>query len=205
MFNQNALPHEFYHRPTLTVARELLGCVLVRHVEGQRLTGRIVETEAYIGQTDLACHARAGLTKRTAVMFGPPGHAYVYLTYGMHWLLNAVTEEEGFPGAVLIRALEPLTGLDIIAANRPGRAQREWTSGPAKLTQALAIDGQHNGVSLTGADLYIQANDALDGKLSAGATIKTGPRIGLGTVPEPWFSKPWRLWVAENPYVSKPR
>jgi DNA-3-methyladenine glycosylase len=98
------LTHEFYNRPTLTVARELLGARLVRLLDGVRLAGVITETEAYVGEADLGCHAKAGRTPRTTVMYGPPGRAYVYFTYGMHWLLNAVTEAEGFPAAVLIRA-----------------------------------------------------------------------------------------------------
>src|SRR5512136_44990 len=127
------LPREFYDRPTITVARELLGMRLVRLLDGVRLGGIITETEAYIGEEDLACHARFGRTRRNAVMYGPPGFAYVYFTYGMHWLLNAVTGPEGFPAAVLIRAIQPVEGLEIITARRQGRD----TLGPAKLTQAL--------------------------------------------------------------------
>jgi DNA-3-methyladenine glycosylase len=196
----NKLPHTFYNRPTLTVARELLGCVLVHVTAGQRIAGRIVETEAYVGQEDQACHARSGRTPRNAPMFGPPGYAYVYLTYGIHWLLNAVTEPADQPAAVLIRALEPLEGLSQIAANRAGRRELEWTSGPAKLTVALGIDGTHNTLDLTGDQLYITRGEPV-----ADAQVKTGPRIGLGTVPEPWHSLPWRFWVADNAHVSKPR
>ena len=104
------LPREFYNRPTLTVARELIGARLVRILNGQRLVGIITETEAYIGEKDLGCHAKAGRTARTAVMYGPPGHAYVYFTYGNHWMLNVVTEREGFPAAVLLRAIQPIEG-----------------------------------------------------------------------------------------------
>src|SRR5690349_8560991 len=105
------LPRDFYERPTLQVARGLIGARLVRILEGQKLVGLITETEAYISQKDLACHAKAGLTARTAVMFGEPGHAYVYFTYGNHWMLNVVTERLGFPAAVLIRAIQPITGV----------------------------------------------------------------------------------------------
>ncbi len=132
------LPVSFYNRPTLTVARELLGARLVRVQDGQRLVGEIIETEAYIGETDLGCHAKAGKTARTAVMYGRAGIAYVYFTYGMHWMLNAVAEAEGFPAAVLIRAIYPLEGVEIIHQRRSGRD----TKGPAKLTQALGIDGR---------------------------------------------------------------
>lgn len=194
------LTRAFYARPTLHVARDLLGMNLVHVVQGQRLSGRIVEVEAYIGQNDLACHARAGLTPRTATMFGPPGHAYVYFTYGMHWLLNAVTEPQDHPAAVLIRAVEPIAGLETIATNRAGRPRHEWTSGPAKLTRALAIDGTLNGTDLTGDVLFIE-----QGQPVPGTAVRTGPRIGLGSTPEPWLSMPWRFWINENPYVSKPR
>ena len=114
------LPREFYNRPTLTVARELIGTRLVRISEGSMLVGLITETEAYIGETDLACHAKAGRTPRTRVMYGPPGYAYVYFTYGNHWMLNAVTEQEGFPAAVLIRAIQPIEGMEVMSARRKG-------------------------------------------------------------------------------------
>ncbi len=117
---------------------------LVRLLEGVRLSGIIIETEAYIGEDDLGCHAKAGRTRRNAVMYGPPGYAYVYFTYGMHWMLNAVTEPDGFPAAVLIRAIQPVEGLEVISARRQGRD----TLGPAKLTQALGIDGLLNGADL---------------------------------------------------------
>lgn len=182
------LPREFYNRPTLTVARELIGARLVRISDGIKLVGLITETEAYIGETDLACHAKAGLTPRTAVMFGPPGHAYVYFTYGNHWMLNAVTEREGFPAAVLIRAIQPVEGAEVMSARREGRD----TFGPGKLTQALGITKSENGVDLTVVNdsLWIEAGVSV---LDENVTI--GPRVGLNTVPEPWFSKPWRFLV----------
>src|SRR5258705_3161471 len=116
-----ALPRSFYDRPTLTVARELIGARLVRILNGKKLVGLITETEAYISQKDLACHAWHGLTPRTAPMFGPAGHAYVYFTYGNHWMLNVVTEKEGFPAAVLTRAIEPIYGGGIVSKRLPGR------------------------------------------------------------------------------------
>jgi len=182
----NILPQEFYNRPTLIVARELLGARLVRILDGQHLAGIITETEAYIGEEDLGCHAHAGKTKRNAVMYGPPGHAYVYFTYGMHWCLNAVTEAEDFPAAVLLRAIQPEEGITIIRARRNGRD----TDGPAKLTQALGIDRALNGVSLCDrvVGLWIEAGASIPNE-----AVTIGPRVGLYTVPEPWKSKPWRF------------
>ncbi len=196
----DALPRHFYDRPTLNVARDLLGCTLVHRLNGRRLSGRIVETEGYVGPQDLASHSRRGPTKANAVMFGPPGYAYVYFTYGMHWLLNAVTEADGFGSAVLLRAIEPLEGQDLIAANRPGRPPLEWTSGPAKLTKALAVDRACNGADLCGGDLFIGAGDRVPDH-----QVQTGPRIGIASVPEPWRSHPYRFWLKGNPYVSKSR
>jgi len=179
------LPRNFYDRPTLTVARELIGARLVRILDGVRLAGIITEAEAYVGEEDLGCHARSGRTKRNAVMFGPPGHAYVYFTYGNHWMLNAVTEREGFPAAVLLRAIEPVEGIEIMLQRRNGRDTR----GPGKLAQALAIDGLLNAADLCSKDfgIWIEAGNPV-----ADGDIITGPRVGLDTVPEPWKSMPWR-------------
>jgi len=217
------LSRRFFNRPTLRVARDLLGCRLVRRTGGRRLAGVIVEVEAYIGEQDLACHCRAGRTPRTAVMFGKPGAAYVYFTYGLHWLLNVVTEREGFAAAVLIRALEPVEGVDLMMRNRSQTAktlgrQSERTarssahssrlsgglghlcSGPARLTQALRIVGRHNGVDLCarGGDLWIEAGQPIDPR-----RIRRGPRVGVDYAPEPWRSKPWRFFIKDNPFVSK--
>ena len=189
----NCLPHEFYNRPTLTVARELLGTRLVRILDGVRLTGIIIETEAYVGEEDLGCHAKSGKTRRNTVMYGPPGYAYVYFTYGMHWMLNAVTEREGFPAAVLIRAIHPVEGVDVISARRQGRD----ILGPAKLTQALGVDEALNGANLCdpASGLWIET-----GAPVAESDIITGPRVGLYTVPEPWKSMPWRFRTS-HPYL----
>ncbi len=186
------IPRSFYNRPTLTVARELLGARLVRLVEGVRVSGYICETEAYIGQDDLGCHAKAGLTPRTAPMFGQPGHAYIYFTYGMHWLFNVVTEAEGFPAAVLIRAIMPSEGLDFIAARRRGRPRSQWTDGPAKLTQALAIGKSLNTCDLTQPDsgLWLEYGYPVPNE-----SVTKSPRVGLYSVPEPWKSIPWRFLV----------
>ncbi len=185
------LPQKFYNRPTLTVARELLGARLVRISNGVKLVGLISETEAYFGFDDLASHAKTGRTIRTDPMFGPPGIAYVYFTYGNHWMLNAVTEREGFPAAVLIRAIQPVEGIDVMMERRQGRD----TLGPGKLTQALGITKSENYAHLTEAasSLRIEAGIFVPDK-----SVTIGPRVGLNTTPEPWFSKPWRFLVKET-------
>jgi DNA-3-methyladenine glycosylase len=190
------LPQDFYARPTLTVARQLLGMRLVRLLDGVRLAGIITEAEAYTGETDLGCHAKAGRTPRTALMYGPPGRAYVYFTYGMHWMLNAVAEAEGFPAAVLIRAIRPVEGVELISARRQGRD----TLGPAKLTQALGIDGTLNGGDLCSqsSGLWIETGETIPDK-----AVTIGPRVGLYTVPEPWKSKPWRFLVNTDEQAGK--
>jgi len=186
--NTKTLPRAFYERDTLTVARELLGARLVRILDGVQLVGIITETEAYVGETDLGCHAKAGRTRRTQVMYGPPGHAYVYFTYGHHWMLNAVTEAEGFPAAVLIRAVRPLDGVELMLARRSGRD----TAGPGKLTQAMGIDQSLNEIDLTSsaAGLWIDPGLPVPDE-----SVTIGPRVGLYTVPEPWKSMPWRFLV----------
>jgi DNA-3-methyladenine glycosylase len=195
------LPVSFYDRQALIVARELLGARLVRCEPGiGRIAGRIVETEAYTGHDDLASHGRLRITKRNAPMWEAPGHAYVYRSRGLHWMLNAVVEPEGQPAAVLIRAIEPLEGLDYIAARRPDRKPLEWTSGPARLAAALGITGDLNRADLTTeeATLWIEADVTIPD-----SEVRTGPRIGMGKTPEPWYSIPWRFWVGNNPHVSR--
>ena len=192
MRNLNQLPRDFYARLTLQVARELLGTRLVRIEAGKRIAGGIIETEAYRGEEDLGCHARTGLTPRTQVMYGPAGHAYVYFTYGMHWMLNFVTEAEGFPAAVLIRAILPSEGLENIAARRDSQPPEHWTDGPAKICQALAIDGNFNGADLCmpGSTLFVEP-----GLPISDLSVTISPRVGLNSVPEPWKSIPWRYSV----------
>ncbi|MEW5974423.1 MAG: DNA-3-methyladenine glycosylase [Acidobacteriota bacterium] len=194
------LPPSFYSRPTRAVARDLLGCLLVRQLNGERLSGVIVEAEAYIGESDLACHAKAGRTARTEVMYGRAGFSYVYFTYGMHWMLNVVTEEEGFPAAVLIRAIEPVEGVEVMKQLRQKTRETDLCSGPARLTQALSIARRHNGLDLCRAssELWIERGDSESKK-----RIQATPRIGLGGTPEPWLSKPWRYFLAGNPHVSR--
>lgn len=189
-------PHSFYNRPTLTVARELIGARLVRILDDAKLVGHITETEAYIGEDDLACHAKAGLTKRTAPMYGPPGHAYVYFTYGNHWMLNAVTEKEGFPAAVLIRAIQPIEGIDLMMKRRQGRD----TLGPGKLTQAMGITKSENNADLTEATSCLRIEAGL---FVPDSSVTIGARVGLNNTPEPWLSKPWRFLVKHHVIASR--
>jgi DNA-3-methyladenine glycosylase len=174
---------EFFDRDTVTVARELLGKVLVREIDGTRLWGRLVEVEAYLGPEDLAAHSRGGRrTPRTEVMFGPPGRAYVYFTYGMHWCLNFVTQKEGMPQAVLVRALEPGPGV--------GRC-----AGPGLVTRALSIDRALNGVRLQPPDLYVIDDQAPRRRVFA------TPRIGIGDQGE-WTDRELRFCY-DSPYLSR--
>ena len=193
-------PRSFYARETVSVARELLGATLVRRVGKEELRGSIVETEAYVGEEDLACHARAGRTPRTEVMYGRPGFAYVYFTYGMHYLLNAVTEAEGRPAAVLIRAVEPIGGIERMARARGLDALHLLASGPAKLCQAFGLDLAWNRADLCGSDLRIEP-----GRGFADAEVETSPRIGCERVADPWGPMPWRFYVAGSPHVSPGR
>jgi DNA-3-methyladenine glycosylase len=188
------LTASFYARDTVITARDLIGKRLVRQEGERRIAGMIVETEAYRGEEDLACHCRAGKTPRTKIMYGPPGRAYVYFVYGMHWLLNFVTEKEGYPGAVLIRGIQPEEGLDLINKRRNGRPQKQWTNGPAKLCQAFGINGEMNGIDTCSENAIVFIEENMD--IPTGLVQKT-PRIGLDTVPEPWRSKPWRFIVTD--------
>jgi DNA-3-methyladenine glycosylase len=197
------LSRDFYNRPTLTVARELIGARLVRILDGVKLVGLITETEAYISQKDLACHAKAGITPRTRVMFGEPGHAYTYFTYGNHWMFNVVTEREGFPAAVLIRAIQPIEGVEVMMEHRLGRD----TFGPGKLCQAMGIGKSENGADLTetASGLWIETGVQVPNK-----AVTKGPRVGLNNTPEPWLSKPWRFlvkgWrILEEEIASSPK
>jgi DNA-3-methyladenine glycosylase len=200
------LPQTFYAQSARTVAQALLGKKLVRQLNDRRLSGIIVETEAYCDadDRDLACHGErvnnAQPTPRTAVMFGPAGFAYVYFTYGIHWLFNVVTGQVGQPNAVLIRALQPVDGVDLMVEHRGKRPLTQLTNGPAKLTQALRIDKSYNGTNLCQADGVIWIEDAPTVPQNQ---IAVGPRIGLGKTPEPWYSIPWRYWLADNLFVSK--
>lgn len=181
------LPRAFYDRPALAVARDLLGMVLVRDGPLGRQAGRIVEVEAYDGPDDRASHARSGPTGRARVMFGPPGHAYVYLIYGLHHCLNVVTGPPGYPAAILVRALEPLEGLS------------ERTNGPGLLCRALAIDRRLDGADLTGPDLWLEDR----GLAVPDAAVVARPRVGIHFAGEPWAALPWRLYERDNRWVSR--
>jgi DNA-3-methyladenine glycosylase len=186
-----ALPRRFYERGTVDVARDLLGKVLV-HGE---TAGIIVETEAYLGGDDLASHSAVGITNRTRVIFGPAGHAYVYLSYGMHECMNIVAEKAGVPGAVLIRALEPIEGLDVMRRRRPkARTDRDLTSGPGKLTEALGITRKLTGVDMTRGDLVV-----VERREASLFEIVVTPRIGITKCAE----LPLRFFIEGNRFVSR--
>lgn len=180
------LPRTFYDRDPVEVAHELLGKHLVHVVRGRERVGRIVEVEAYLGPHDLAAHSARGLTPRTRVMFGPPGYAYVYLVYGMHWCLNVVTQAEGQASAVLLRALEPVANLD-------GRTQ-----GPALLCKAMGIDGRVNGLDLLGSEIFIRRGAREPGPVA----IVKRPRIGVDYAGR-WARRLLRFYIKGNPFISR--
>ncbi len=197
------LPHQFYTRPTLTVARDLIGRYLCRRFGNEVLVGRIVEVEAYLGLRDPASHAYRGRTKRNELMFGTGGFLYVYFTYGMHYCANVVTEGEGTAGAVLLRALEPVRGIETMEKNRfdngqivaPSQRIRKLCNGPANLCKAFAITGRDNGAHLLGSEIWL-AKGKLNDEVIAAST-----RVGIrrGT------SSRWRFFLKGNLYVSPGR
>jgi len=189
------LDRNFYNRPTEIVARELLGAVLEYKTVDGVAAGRIVETEAYIGEHDLACHAAAGKTLRTAPLYGPPGIAYVYFIYGMYWCFNAVTRGEDEPSAVLVRAIEPVAGIDLMRRRRPKvKRDVDLTNGPGKLCLALGITGESTWHPLQKPPLVIREAERI-----ADASVVVTPRIGITQ----WADAPLRYFIADNPYVSK--
>lgn len=192
------LPRGFYARPVLTVARDVIGKVLVRVTPAGVLAGRVVEAEAYRGPEDRAAHSFGGRrTARTEVMFGAPGIAYVFFVYGMHWHLNLVTTREGAPHAVLLRAIEPLVGVELMAAARGLKpTDVNVANGPGKLCKAYGIDRQHNAVDLTQPPLFLSEGTTKRGKLGRSA------RIGVDYA-EDWAEKPWRFFELGNRYVSR--
>ncbi len=186
---------DFYNRETEIVARELLGSILECKTADGFASGIIVETEAYIGEHDAACHAAVGRTRRTEPLYGPPGNAYVYFIYGMHWCINAVTRAEGLPSAVLIRALEPLDGIPLMRLRRPkARSDCDLTNGPGKLCAALGIDRRMNGLPLQRYPLVIRAGDR-----ASDSDVEITPRVGI-TQAADW---PLRYLVRGNSFVSR--
>jgi len=196
--DNSAVERSFYNRPTLTVLEELIGKVLVHDVRGSRTAGVIVEAEAYIGESDPACHAAPGPTRRNAPLYGPPGRAYVYLNYGIHYLVNAVTEAEGSPAAILIRALEPLEGVALMARRRRRRQLRASTvvsdlcRGPGNLTAAMGIDLRQNTRDLTDGPLRIEDRGVIVGALG------WSPRVGIRVGRE----QRWRCYWKDSACVS---
>ena len=190
------LPRSFYDRETEIVARELLGAVLECTTQHGKASGIIVETEAYVGEHDAACHAVAGRTRRTEPLYGKPGISYVYFIYGVHWCFNAVTRAEGSPSAVLVRAIEPASGVELMQERRGPKVRGvNLSNGPGKLCAALGIDGSLNGLSLQRGPLVIRA-----GETFSHDQVVIGPRIGI-TKAVDW---PLRFYVRGNPWVSKP-
>jgi DNA-3-methyladenine glycosylase len=202
MAQRKRVPRRFYTRgDTLLIARELLGQRLVVPTgEGSRVAGRIVETEAYLGPEDRASHAFGNRrTPRTEPMFGVGGTAYVYFIYGMYFQFNVVTGIESVPHAVLVRAVEPVEGLEIMRARRPVKDERNLTAGPGKLCMAMGIDLRLNRADLLGHSVWIEKDQSI-----AAREIASGPRIGIDYAGE-YAAMPWRFWIRDNPYVSKTR
>ena len=189
------LPRRFYTRETLTVAEELLGKQLVRHTNNTRLAGKIVEVEAYRGSDDPGSHAYRGMTPRNRLMFGEGGFAYVYFTYGKHYCFNVTTGREDVPGAVLIRALEPVSGIETMRRSRGMKRVRDLTNGPGKLTEAMGITKQQNGLDLTeGGELFIR-KPRVEEDFEVVVARRVGIRVGV--------EKPWRFYIKNNKFVSR--
>jgi DNA-3-methyladenine glycosylase len=194
------LPREFYTRSNvLTVTRDLLGKVLVVPApEGTRVSGIIVEAEAYRGPQDRASHAFGGRrTRRTETMYKGGGTAYIFFVYGMYNQFNVVTNVEGIPHAILIRALEPVEGIELMKLRRAGQSERNLTNGPGKLCIALGIDRSLDGADLLGNKVWIE-----EGERISRSRIASGPRVGIDYAEE-WVDKPWRFWIKDNPFISR--
>jgi len=189
------LPRRFYTRETLTVAEGLLGKQLVRYTNNSRLMGKIVEVEAYRGSDDPGSHAYRGITPRNRLMFGKGGFAYVYFTYGMHHCFNVVTERENVPGAVLIRALEPISGIETMRKNRETENMLNLTNGPAKLTKAMNITKKQNGLDLTRSKELFICEPKVKEKFEVVSTKRIGIKVGA--------DKPWRFYIKNNKFVSR--
>jgi DNA-3-methyladenine glycosylase len=191
MRSSKTLKRDFYLQDTISVARSLLGKVLVHKTDEGTVSGRIVETEAYL-MDDPACHASRGMTPRNAPMFGPPGHAYIYFTYGMHFCMNAVTAPDGVGEAVLIRAVEPILGIDIMSERRGTGIITNLASGPGKLCQAFRLGREQNGLDLTKGELVIEEGEDV---AQVVATTRVGIRLGA--------EKPWRFYEAGSRFISR--
>jgi DNA-3-methyladenine glycosylase len=193
-----ALPRSFYARDSLVLAPELLNKLLVTRTEdGVRLAARIMEVEAYQGSDDAGSHAYRGMTPRTTVMFGPPGHLYVYFTYGMHWCANVVARKDGDAAAVLLRAAAPVDGIEVMRERRvKARRDRDLLAGPARLCQAFGLTGEHNGVDLVRGPVRI-----LDDGVAPPAEPGVSTRIGLS--PGRGDDHPWRYFVPGDPNLSR--
>lgn len=194
------LPREFYTRTNvLTVSRDLLGKLLVvPDASGQRISGKIVEVEAYRGPEDRASHSYGGRrTKRTETMYGKGGIAYVYFVYGMYYQFNVVTNEADIPHAILVRALEPVEGIEVMRERRHSQPDRNLTSGPGKLSIAMGINRELDKADLLGEQVWLEEYESIPR-----SRIATGPRIGIDYA-EDWIDKPWRFWLKDNKYVSR--
>ena len=189
------LPRAFFERPTLEVAPDILGKYLVYHSPEGKLSARIVEVEAYIGRDDPACHASKGLTPRTRPMFGPAGFTYVYFVYGMYYCLNLVTEPEGTPAALLVRAAEPDEGQSVMGRNSPGKDGTELLSGPGKLCRSFGLTADQNSLDLAGDTIYIE--DRQCKVENVGQSRRVGIRVGV--------DRPWRFFDVDSQAVSRGR
>jgi len=200
MNSSNKLTYGFYNRNVNTVAKALLGKIFVRSINNKILSGIIVEVEAYDGKNDKASHSYNGITKRNKVMFGKAGHLYVYFTYGMHFCANVVTGKENYGAAVLIRAIEPLNGINLLAENRFNRSEitskekNNLSNGPAKFCKAFEIKSEHNGISLMENDFFI-----IDSPKLPNSKIVISSRIGI----KKSIDLPWRYYIKDNSFVSK--
>ena len=187
------LKRRFFEKPTLKVAKELLGKYLVVKKRGKLASGKIVETEAYIGKKDPASHAYRGVTPRTKLMYGKPGYAYIYLTYGMYYCLNFITEKEGFPAAILVRAVEPKEGLDLMIKRRKIKKIENLTNGPGRLCKAFGLDKSLNGADICSDVIWIEDRGENPEKITSASRI--GIKVGK--------DKKWRFYIEENRFVSK--
>ena len=199
MINNSILDRNFFQKETVSTAHQLIGKLLVRTINNRRVSGIIYETEAYDGENDLACHAHTGRSNRNAVMYADGGFAYVYFTYGMHWMFNCVTGKKDYPAAVLIRSILPFEGIEHIKIQRSPIKEKFWCDGPAKLTRALSITGILNGVDLCDeqSPLFIE-----EGCQIPESWIITTARVGIDKTPEPWKSMPWRFIANKAQFKS---